>query len=164
MGVVNNCNISIFSQKKELISQHFIEGTDELLDGLITDGGAIFDPSKYGEFSAEESKTIMIYFDKDSMSVGENCAEVTPNIQDPKKLKNVWLKVRYNLVQTHANMLKTYRSDLLKYIEDMKEVVNELKNKKQGLFKKKSIIELPEEVTEISEYKFRAPLFTSELD
>jgi len=113
MGVSTNLNVIFFSKEKEKIQKVEHDGrADDFIYHLLNDGGSTFDPDKLGSFSDEEKEILKIYFDANSMSVMEGYATVTPNIQDPNKLKKIWRRIRSKIIKEFDDSMKDYHEHL----------------------------------------------------
>ncbi len=160
MGVATNCKISFYTKEKVFIEKYDLEGrADDFIYGLINDGGATFNPSYYGEFSTEQIEIMKIYFDEESMSVGEGYAKVTPNVQDPKELKKIWTKIRTHIIKSFNKRMKEYRSSLNDSINQMQDEIKKSKESKSGFFSKKNSIDLKEPTIQMDDYRFDKVLF-----
>ncbi|MDF1696694.1 MAG: hypothetical protein P1U56_12710 [Saprospiraceae bacterium] len=160
MGVSTNCKIAMYTKDKSFIKKYDLEGrADGFIYGLLNDGGATFDPSNYGEFTEHQIEIMKVYFDKESMSVSEGYASVTSNIQDPKELKKVWIKIRSSVIKSFHSELKSYRSGLLEQISEMQEEIKKSNESKSGLFSKKATIKIAEPKVKMDEHRFDRVLF-----
>ena len=155
MGISTGTYIKYYTKENQLVNKYNLDdrSDDYIYDGLVCDGGAIFNPNKYGEFSEEQKEIMKVYFDEDSLSVGEGYAKVTPNIQSPEKLLPIWLKIRSSVIKPFQRDLKTYHSQIISDYKQVKEETDKFNSSKKGLFSKKKYI-LPELTKLKSEYDF----------
>ncbi len=160
MGVSTNCNIAYFSKDLDLINRYTLEGrADNFIYGLIGGSGAYFDPEKHGGFTDEEMKIMKIYFDENSLSVSEGYARITPNVQDPNELLNIWLKIRSNLIKEFNLNLAEYRQSLLDNISELKSTIQDKPRNLLSFLPNKKSIQIPQQQKEISDDKFKRILF-----
>jgi len=162
MGVSTTLKIAFYTKNKEFIKKHDLDGrADGYIYGLVNDGGATFSPENFGEFSDSEKEAMKVYFDAESLSVGEGYAEVRSNIQSPKELMKIWTKIRSKTIKTFNSKLKTYHDNLSKDFNNLIESTkhyNESINKKSW-FGKTNKIEIPDFAPLMSEYNFDRLLF-----
>jgi len=160
MGVSTSCNVAFFTKDKKLVSKNPLDSrADDFIYGLVNDGGATFEPEKYGDFSHEEIEIMQIFFDENSMSVSENHAQVRPNIQDPAKLQPIWIKIRSHIIKTFNKSIKDYRDSLLLSHSKMVEKIEKSNNTQSGLFSKKKAIQISNPSIKMEDYAFDRLLF-----
>jgi hypothetical protein len=162
MGVSTSLKIAFYSKEKELIKKYDLAGrADEYIYSLVNDGGATFEPEKFGDFNESQKEALKVYFDQESLSVSEGYAKVTTNIQSPKELKPLWLKIRSSIIRSFNSKMKDYHDKLsasLTGLTDSIHVSNE-GLEKRNIFSKKKKIEVSDIATPMSEYDFDRALF-----
>lgn len=113
MGVSTNCNVTFYTKEKEKIQKVELDDrADDFIYHLMNDGGARFNPDAIYKFSDEDKAIMKIYFDENSGSVAEGYAKVSPNIQDPQKLKKIWINIRSGIIQEFDQSMKAYHEKL----------------------------------------------------
>ena len=113
MGVSTSCIVTIYSKEKEKIKKiDFENRADNFIYNIINDGGATFNPNAINNFTDDEREIMKVYFDENSGSVLQGYATVTPNIQDPNKMKEIWIKIRSGIIIEFNNSMKEYHEKL----------------------------------------------------
>ena len=155
MGVSTGTIIKFYTTDKQLVNKYNLDdrSDDYIYDGLVCDGGANFNPEKFGEFTDEQKEIMKVYFDEESMSVGEGYAKVTSNIQSPEKLLQIWTKIRSSIIKSFQADLKSYHNQIISDYNQIKERTELFNKTKKGLFSK-STFDLPELTNLKSEFDF----------
>ena len=163
MGVSTSLKFARFSKKEELIKRYDLDvRADEFIYNLLNDGGSTFNPEYFGEFSDAEKEIMKIYYDKNSISVAEGYAKITQNIQSPKELKSIWIKIRSSIIKSFNSKMRDYHNGISDDVSGLVEYINKYNETldKQKIFSKKEKVELPNMTTHImSKYNFDRTLF-----
>lgn len=156
MGVSTGTYVRFYTKEEQLIKRYNLDdrSDDYIYSGLIADGGANFTPEMYGEFSDEQKQIMKVYFDEESMSVGEGYAKVTPNIQSPDKLLPIWIKIRSSVIKPFQRDLKDYHNQIIRDYNTLQNEVDRFNSSKKGLFSSKEF-NLPQMTDLKSEYDFK---------
>jgi hypothetical protein len=155
MGVSTGTIVKFYTIDNQLVNKYNLDdrSDDYIYDGLVCDGGANFNPDKYGDFTDEQKEIMKVYFDEESMSVGEGYAKVTSNIQSPEKLLPIWIKIRSSVIKPFQADLKSYHSQIIADYKQIKDKTELFNSSKKGLFSKNTF-NLHELTNLKSEYDF----------
>ena len=155
MAVSTSTVVKFYTKENEFLKKYDLDdrSDDYIYDGLVCNGGATFNPEKYGNFSEEQKEIMKVYFNEESLSVMEGYAEeVIVNIQSPEKLLPIWSKIK-------SSVAKSFQANLIEYhngiIADHEKVTSEIARYNS---KKEDII-LPEFTKLKSEYDFKNDLW-----
>jgi hypothetical protein len=161
MGVSTETRIKFYTKEKALVNTYCMDdrSDDYIYSGLVCDGGAVFNPDSFGDFTAEQKEIMKIYFDEESMSVGEEYASVTSNIQAPEKLLPIWNQIRTAVIKPFQAGLNDYHNGIIADYEKLNKSFEKNKNARTRLFSKKEHVVIPDLLPLKSEYDFKDTLW-----